>query len=78
MDKFGSASDGPGGSNTSSSKDLQNRCSSDRVYKLVAKLTTRQKEAIRRVGFGVFIDMKHIVVNISLVAYLVNQLDTRN
>ena len=78
MNKVESSSDSPGVSNTYSSREFQNRCSSNRVCKLVAKLTTRQKEAIRRVGFGVFIDMKHIVVNISLVAYLVNQLDTRN
>ena len=28
--------------------------------------------------FSIFIDMKHVAVNISLAAYLVNQLDTRN
>ena len=29
-------------------------------------------------SFGIFIDMKHVAVNISLIAFLINQLDTRN
>ena len=78
MDKFELSSAGGGGSNNSIGRELQKRCSSDRVSKLVAKLTPKQKEAVRRVGFGVFIDKKHVAVNISLIAYLVNQVDTRN
>ena len=55
-----------------------NRCSIDRVSKLVAKLTPKQKEVVRRVGFGVFLDMKHVVVTISLISFLVNQVVTLN
>ena len=78
MGKLDSYSDAPGVSNTYSGREFQNRCSSERVCKLVFKLTTSQKEAIKRVGFGVFIDMKHVAVNISLIAFLVKELDTRN
>ena len=78
MDKFESCSTTRSGSNNSIGRELQNRCSSAKVRKLVVKLTTKQKEAVRRVGFGVFIDMKHVVVNTSLIVYLVNQVDTRN
>ena len=69
MGKLESSSDPLGISNTYSSMEFHNRCSGDRVCKLISKLTTSQKEAIRRMGFGVFIDMKHVAVNISLIAF---------
>ena len=72
MEKFDSYTTARG------SMEFQNRCSSDKVSKLVAKLTPKQKEAVRKVGFGVFLDVKHVVVDISLISFLVNQVDTRN
>ena len=69
MGKLESSSDPPGVSNIYSGRELHNRCSSDRVCKLVSKLTTSENEAIRRVDFSVFIDMKYIAVNISLIAF---------
>ena len=41
MHKFESSSAARGGSNNSIGRELQNRCSSDRVSKLVAKLTPK-------------------------------------
>ena len=64
-------------SNRYSDKEFQSRCSSDHVCKVVAKLSSDQKDAIKMVGFGVFLDMKHVAVNMSLVASLVKQLDSQ-
>ena len=63
---------------TRGGREFHNRCFSERVSKLVAKLTPKQKEVVSRVGFRVFLDMKHVVGNISLISFLVNQVDTRN
>ena len=73
MEKFES------NSASTSGREFHNRYCSDRVRKIMGKMSIQQKEAVRSAGFGVFLDMQHgIVVHTSLVSFLINQLDALN
>ena len=64
---------------STSGREFHNRCCSDRVRKIVGRMSIEQKEAVRSVGFGVFLDMKDgLTIHSSLVSFLVNQLDPLN
>ena len=68
----------PSSSRGRGNREIQFHCSTNRLRKIVSKISARQKEAVWRVGFGVFINIQDHVVNSGLISFLVNQLDTLN